>query len=241
MGLKVLCCDKWVNMLLLNVIARLWWQPKETGTFPLPPNTAPKVCLCRHPGHLVTLLHTSVCQPLAESWQAAWDSCSCCWSAVFLAVPGINLFSRLAPSPGKRLSAGGWCWRRGLLGFPALLAEGNTVISWQTARPALLPCPGSPHSTLPEPVLCRQHWKEDFFFFFLRELKEITVFDVVAWFCTELSAAGADSLSLCQIFLWRVENATDKNLRLRKMAFLVNRINLNEVVPRSYMKMRADP
>lgn len=69
----------------------------------------------------------------------------------------------------------------------------------------------------------------------------MTVFDVVAWFCTELSAAGADTLSLCQIFLWRVENATDKDLRPRKVAFLVNRINLNEGVPSSYMKMRADP
>lgn len=240
MGLKVLCCDKWVNMLLLNVIARLWWQPKETGTFPLPPNTAPKVCLCRHPGHLVTLLHTSVCQTLAESWQAAWDSCSCCWSAVFLAVPGINLFSRLAPSPGKRLSAGGWCWRRGLLAF---------LPCWQKETQSSA---GKQHDQLCFPALalltalclsqcCAGSTEKRIFFFFLRELKEITVFDVVAWFCTELSAAGADSLSLCQIFLWRVENATDKNLRLRKMAFLVNRINLNEVVPRSYMKMRADP
>lgn len=69
----------------------------------------------------------------------------------------------------------------------------------------------------------------------------MTVFDVVAWFCTELSARGADTLSLCQMFLQRVENATDKDLRPRKVAFLVNRINLNEGVPRCYMKMRADP
>lgn len=27
-------------MLLLNVLLRLWWQPKESGTFPLPPNPA---------------------------------------------------------------------------------------------------------------------------------------------------------------------------------------------------------
>lgn len=53
----------------------------------------------------------------------------------------------------------------------------------------------------------------------------MTVFDVVAWFCTELSATGADSQSLCQIFFRRVENTTDKDLRPRKVAFLVNRIN----------------
>lgn len=70
----------------------------------------------------------------------------------------------------------------------------------------------------------------------------MTVFDVVAWFCTELSAAGADSLSLCQILLWKVENTTDKDLRPRKVSFLVNRINLNEGVLISCMMMtRADP
>lgn len=107
-GLKVLCCDKWVNMLLLNVM----WQPKETGTFPLPPNTAAQ----------------------GVPPQTFWASCHCpanrqkagrlhwasCQSAVFLAVRGINLFSKLAPSPGTCLVLGasmgeGACW----LPYPA--------------------------------------------------------------------------------------------------------------------------
>lgn len=102
-------------MLLLNVIVRLWWQPKETGTFPLPQTQHPRRASADIPG----ILSPSCTPVFASHWQRAgrlhWGSCSCCSSAVLLAVPGINLFSRLAPSPGKWLSAGGWCGRRGLL------------------------------------------------------------------------------------------------------------------------------
>lgn len=92
-------------MLLLNVMLRLWWQPKETGTFPK--HSSPRPASADIPGIL-----SLSCKPVfASHWQKAgrlhWDSCSRCRSAVFLAVPGINLFSKLAPSPGKRRGAGG--------------------------------------------------------------------------------------------------------------------------------------
>lgn len=153
-------------MLLLNVLLRLWWQPKEGDTFPLP-HSSPRYASAA----ILGILSLSCKPAFASHWQRDgrlhWDSCSHCPSAVFVAVPGINLFSKLAPSPGKWLCAGDCLERGGLLVPPPCWAEGSShqLISWQAAHLVLVPYPGFPHSTVPEPALCRQQWKEDFFFF----------------------------------------------------------------------------
>jgi len=122
----------------------MWWQPKETGTFRSPPSlctvpeTPASVAIpCASAPSCEPAVATdasSLFLPVAGPWQNAGerrgDSCSYCPRAVFLAAPGTDLFSELAPSPGERRGAGVWGKRGGCPPCPALPGQMET---WPSA------------------------------------------------------------------------------------------------------------
>lgn len=166
-------CGKRVNTLPMNVTLRLWWQPEETGTFHSPPNTTART-LCqkglplwptwpsRHPPANQRLpLFLSFCRLPATSRKLASGMGTRALIAgppYFWPFPGLTFSPNSLPAPGERRGAGGLLWEGGLL--PCLPARrragGNTAIGWRAAPPALVFCPGFPHSSAPQPALLQE-------------------------------------------------------------------------------------
>lgn len=137
-------CDKWVNMLLLNVILRLWWQPKETGTFLLPPNTAAQ-------GVPLQTFWASCHSTANQHLPATGRKLAGC-TGIQAKVLCFWLFLELTCSPNllPALASSlvwGLAWERGLAGFPALLGRrkhSHQLVSSTTSSGSL-------------PWLCSQH------------------------------------------------------------------------------------
>lgn len=122
-------------MLLLNVMLRLWWQPKETGTFPLPPNTIAQ-------GLPLQTSWASCHSPANQGLPATGRKLAGCTGthALIAEVPCFWLFLELTCSPNL---------------LPAL-ASGMVLGADVGEGVCWLPCLGFPPSTVPEPALCRQ-------------------------------------------------------------------------------------